>query len=200
MSSTGLSAPEASRLAHLEKIVESGINASREAGEALLEIRDKNLYRSNHESFRDYVEKRWSCGKAYANRLISAAETRERIMAKVSDKQVAKDMGERQLRELTNVPDKKLDAVMSRAMEIAKGEGKSSPVAAMLKKARNEIAPSKPVIPPAPVGATCQMDPAAEKSKAKIPDLIRKLRFQLGNIGKIRKWDAILDQILEDCK
>jgi hypothetical protein len=45
-----------------------------EVGLALLEIRDRRLYRLTHSSFATYCEERWQFSETYGTRLIQAAE------------------------------------------------------------------------------------------------------------------------------
>lgn len=64
----------------LEAAVQNGLSYWREAADALLQIRDKKLYRlSNFSSFKSYVETRWSMAHTYAYRLIQATETAAEI-------------------------------------------------------------------------------------------------------------------------
>jgi protein gp37 len=62
-------------LATLEGIIERGQQAFIEVGNALLEIRDRRLYREQgFATFEDYCRKRWNWGRHYVNRQIAAAE------------------------------------------------------------------------------------------------------------------------------
>jgi len=64
---------ERSRLQELEEVLERDLQAFYRVGEALLEIRDTNLYKQTHKTFEDYCSARWSMKRNYANKLISAA-------------------------------------------------------------------------------------------------------------------------------
>lgn len=58
-----------------ERVLEHHFGTFKQAGEALLVIRDKRLYRENHASFDIYCRDRWGMSKTQANRLIAAAQT-----------------------------------------------------------------------------------------------------------------------------
>ena len=62
------------RLAVLEKTIARGKKTFIEVGLALAEIRDLRLYRREYSGFNEYCQKKWGWGKAYAYRLIDAAE------------------------------------------------------------------------------------------------------------------------------
>src|SRR5579859_6827494 len=71
---TALSPAEARALARLESIVDRGKETFRDVALALLEIRDRKLYRASGESFREYCRRRFDFGQAYSYRLAAAAE------------------------------------------------------------------------------------------------------------------------------
>ena len=62
------------RLLELESVIESGLKAFIEVGNALLEIRDSKLYRQDYKTFEDYCRKRWSMSYRRAAQLMDAAE------------------------------------------------------------------------------------------------------------------------------
>lgn len=65
-------APARGRLVELEAIIERGVRAFKDAGAALVEIRDSRLYRDNYVTFEDYCRARWNLGRSQAYRLIDA--------------------------------------------------------------------------------------------------------------------------------
>lgn len=75
---------ESSRLVQLESLIETGRSTFLEVGAALLEIRDRRLYRVEHDTFAAYCRKRWGFGKSQAYRLIQAAVESE--MSPMGDK------------------------------------------------------------------------------------------------------------------
>lgn len=83
------------------EVCESSIDALRvafwTAGRALQIVRDGRLYRSDHASFDDYVEKRWDMQRSYAHKLIRAWP----LAAKLHP--LAPSINEGQIRELLPV-------------------------------------------------------------------------------------------------
>ena len=75
---------ESSRLVQLESVIETGRSTFLEVGAALLEIRDRRLYRVEHNTFAAYCRERWWFGKSQAYRLIQAAVEYE--MSPMGDK------------------------------------------------------------------------------------------------------------------
>lgn len=68
-----LSAAEQRRLQRLEAVVERGLGAFVEVALALVEIRDRRLYRTSHGSFERYVEERFQIARRTAYGYIEAA-------------------------------------------------------------------------------------------------------------------------------
>ncbi len=60
-------------LAELEARIEHGLDTFVDVGLALLEIRDRRLYRESHATFEDYCRERWAFTRRRANQLIGAA-------------------------------------------------------------------------------------------------------------------------------
>ena len=83
-------------LGRLERLVDAGLSTFVEVGEALLEIRDRRLYRATHKSFGIYCQERWGLGRAHAHRLIASSQV-VRVLSPVGDV----PENERQARELT---------------------------------------------------------------------------------------------------
>jgi hypothetical protein len=67
-----LSPAEEADLATCEVALDNLRLAFAAAGKALQVIRDARLYRATHDTFEDYVERRWGMGKSQAYRLIEA--------------------------------------------------------------------------------------------------------------------------------
>jgi hypothetical protein len=66
--------PAGGALAECEAIVERGLRAFVEVGEALQRIRDERLYRDVHGTFEAYCRERWGLTPQHGGRLIAAAE------------------------------------------------------------------------------------------------------------------------------
>jgi hypothetical protein len=69
-----LSVTEMNALAQHEETIARNINSFVECGNALLEIRDKKLYRADFVDFHVYCRERWNIGRAHAYRLMEAAD------------------------------------------------------------------------------------------------------------------------------
>lgn len=73
-----------------------------EMATALLRIRDEKLYREGYKTFQEYCEVRWGYKKSHAHRLMSAAETLQRLER--SPIGVIAPQNEAQIRPLTKLP------------------------------------------------------------------------------------------------
>ncbi len=69
-----LSIEERNRLTDLEKVIEAKLGDFFEVGSALMEIKQKKLFRSTHDNFDKYCQTHWGMGRSYANKLIECAE------------------------------------------------------------------------------------------------------------------------------
>jgi hypothetical protein len=65
---------EAEHLNNLEAIVQRGLDADLEVGNALAEINDTWLYRATHPTFEAYLRERWGISRTRGDQLIQAAE------------------------------------------------------------------------------------------------------------------------------
>lgn len=70
---------ETRHLQALERRVAAGLQSFREVGEALLEIRDKRLFRMTHTSFDLYCSERWGIERSRAYQLMGAAQVYEAL-------------------------------------------------------------------------------------------------------------------------
>ena len=66
-----------SSLRELELRIERGLETFVDVGEALMEIKERKLYKESHTSFDTYCRERWGFRKRYGNRLIAAANMAE---------------------------------------------------------------------------------------------------------------------------
>jgi hypothetical protein len=90
-----LTAVEQADLARCETTIEKGYQAFIEVGAALIEVRDKKLYRVQYPTFADYIEQRWKISRSRAYQLITAG-----LLSTQVDIQ-----NERQARELNRLPE-----------------------------------------------------------------------------------------------
>lgn len=110
-----LTTTEQNRLLVLENIITTGEQTFIRVGQALLEIREKRLYRKDHSNFDDYVQSKWFKGKSWATRMISAAVVAESL----PEKMVPMVTTERVARALVNVPSEK----RAKVLEVAAKNG-----------------------------------------------------------------------------
>ncbi len=61
-----LTSSEATRLAELEEQISSGLATFVAVGQALLEVRDRRLYRQTHATFEAYCRERWGIGRSHS--------------------------------------------------------------------------------------------------------------------------------------
>lgn len=125
---TSLSTTETTRLAELLTIIQNGV---RDVGEALIEIRDKKLYRAESKSFEEFCAKNLHMGRAHAYRLI---EYHEMKMSPIGDK-IA---NEGQAREVARVKPEKRARVVREAAARAEEEGKPMAARHIAAAAREE--------------------------------------------------------------
>jgi hypothetical protein len=69
------------RLTELEAVVDRGLQTFVEVGLALATIRDEQLYRATHSSFRAYLEQRWNVGQPWAYSRMYASQVALAITA-----------------------------------------------------------------------------------------------------------------------
>jgi hypothetical protein len=70
-----LNIEESHELERCEVVIKQGLQTFIEVGQALMTIKEKQLYRINFKTFEDYCIEKWAITKTQANRLIQASET-----------------------------------------------------------------------------------------------------------------------------
>jgi len=96
-----LTAIEYDELVEHEKTISRGLHTFIEVGEALQEIRDKRLYRTEFQSFEGYCKLKWGMGSKYAYRLIGGAEVAGNLVSSIGDTALpAKEAHTRELSKL----------------------------------------------------------------------------------------------------
>jgi hypothetical protein len=113
-----LSVAESKRLVELEGRIQRGFATFIEVGEALMEIRDSRLYRSEYVTFEDYCRKQWKMSRPRVYQLIGATKVTTRLSTMVDKTPTF----ERQVRPLTKLPVDEQPAIWNRAVEIAEGK------------------------------------------------------------------------------
>ena len=111
MSGEIISIEESRDLVRLETIIMNGLQTFVEVGEALANIRDRKLYRIEHETFQDYLSNKRKISRIHAFRLIQASET-VKLLPKGN-----KPTTERQARPLTKLPPEERAAAWSAAVK-----------------------------------------------------------------------------------
>jgi hypothetical protein len=121
-----LATTEVARLTELEHVIERGLETFIEVGQALMEIRERKLYRETHRTFEEYVKARWSMSGRRARHLISAAKIGT----------VVPVANESQARAFPSDADRKaIESVWGLATKLAKEED-TEVTAALIKEAR----------------------------------------------------------------
>lgn len=115
---TALTQTEQQRLQELETVVERGLKAFVEVGNALMEIRESRLYRAQYSTFDEYCQERWGFTAERARLYMRGSE----VMAHLSETPTMVGVlpaNERQIRPLTKLdPDEQIE-VWEMAVETA---------------------------------------------------------------------------------
>ena len=115
---SALSLTEQREFTDCEAIIEKGWETFVEVGRALARIRDKKLYRSEHDTFEAYCREKWQYAKSHVYRLIGAAEVLT-CLSPIGDIPVPSH--EAQVRPLIGLEPEKALAAWKRAVEKAHG-------------------------------------------------------------------------------
>jgi len=81
-----LNSLERTKLRKAEKTIRNGQQTFLDVGNALIVIRDGNLFRETHKSFKAYCRDKWGFEDRYARRLISGAEVVKRLESTVQSR------------------------------------------------------------------------------------------------------------------
>src|SRR5262249_16640067 len=79
-----------SRLQELEVVIERGVKAFIEVGNALLEIREKRLYKEKYPTFEEYLDQRWGLKRQRGYELMEAAQIATAV-SEISDIRVERE-------------------------------------------------------------------------------------------------------------
>jgi hypothetical protein len=131
-----LSAKERQALSTAEATIEGGLGTFVEVGTALLQIRDKKLYRESHRTFEDYCGERWGMSRRYAYNQIEAAEICAQLRTPPANEAVT-----RELAPLKDNP-KAMQAALARATN---GNGKPTAKAVRQAVLYQQIGPQSDV-------------------------------------------------------
>jgi hypothetical protein len=147
----GLTFCEREELKECEKSIAMGLGTFFEVGNALLTIRQKQLYRITHATFESYCMEKWQIGRSYASRMIGAAE---RVLLLRAQTKVAPPVNECQIRPFLRLPPEQFPQAWRRAAERSDGRTITGKFAQAIV---DEISPPKAVprevkmpVPPPP--------------------------------------------------
>ena len=162
---------ETARLTELEGAIDSGLKTFLDVGRALKEINDGKLYRDTTDSFEKYVNQRFNVGRAYAYRLMSAAEVDETLgVSPIGDK---RPINETQFRELAKVKKDRVCEVWQKAVEAAERSGEAVTAKLIKNTVEKSVADETHEQPYAPEGeplpARFQSDEALDEEEE--PDI-----------------------------
>jgi hypothetical protein len=116
-SALAASKPETSqRLAQLEQIIAAGRQSFYDVGNALLEIRDSELYKPGYRSLEEYCLAKWGFGRSQAYRLMDAAEK----LSPNGEIPVGEILKESHARALLALPQEKRESARKAATQAAK--------------------------------------------------------------------------------
>lgn len=117
MTDSIITAAELHQLAEHEAVIERGIKTFYEVGVALSEIRNRRLYREDHDTFEAYCQQRWNISRPRAYELMQAAQ----VVSGMPDTLPAPTSA-RQASELARVPVAERTAVWQETLERTAGK------------------------------------------------------------------------------
>jgi hypothetical protein len=117
---SSLTIQETADFERLNALAKGGWKTFLEVGAALVEVRDRGLFRANYQSFSDYCKLELGCSKAYAYSLMGSAEVHKQLSA-IADFKII-PVNEAQCRALLPVAADKRPEVLKKAVVMA-GEG-----------------------------------------------------------------------------
>jgi hypothetical protein len=111
--------PDGRTLAYYEQIIAEGLRTFIAVGQALLAIRDQQLYRPSYPTFEFYVHERWQMSRPRAYQLMDAAQVVDAVSTTVD----ILPTNEAQARPLTRLPPEQQRKVWREAVETASASG-----------------------------------------------------------------------------
>ena len=115
-----LNSLERTNLRNAEKVIEKGQQTFLDVGNALIEIRDGNLFRETHKTFKTYCREKWGFEDSRARQLIGGAERAKRLES-VTRVTLLPPTGEKQLRPLARLPEDQQGDAWADAVDAAGG-------------------------------------------------------------------------------
>jgi hypothetical protein len=155
-----LTAAEQAELAECEAVVKRLWPSFLQVGEALLRIRDRRLYRGNHETFEAFCREKFRFSRPHASRLLNAASVVQALAQEERWKPLSPtgDMmlpdSERQVRALLTIESKDRPAAWLQAVELAGGGPVTAPLPkealapfkkTVVRRSRSRLTPMAPI-------------------------------------------------------
>jgi len=163
---------EHERVQELEQIVRAGLKTFAEVGMALLEIRDRRLYRDEHSSFEAYCKEQFGFSRQRGHQMIEAAQVSTMVAIP----------NERQARELVPLLDD--PPALREALAEASADGPAT--AAKIKTAVEKRAPRAPRVPAEVVALPEQLTLEFE-----VDDRVHRWRAAASDAGmELEEWAA----------
>jgi protein gp37/ribosomal protein L12E/L44/L45/RPP1/RPP2 len=122
LSKDTLTTSERARFDELEAVIQDGLDAFIEVGNALAEVKEERLWREDYDSWNDYTQERWELAGSTAYQRIHAAQTNGRL----KEADVKPPSSTRANYELRDVPDADLPEALERARKIGNGNATAS--------------------------------------------------------------------------
>lgn len=113
-----LTKDESNALAVAETVIARGLRTFNEVGQALLAVRDGQLYRADFPTFEAYCSQRWQISRPRAYELMAAAT----VVSAIADKGLPLPSNEGQARELARVPEAQRAEVWRETIERTEGK------------------------------------------------------------------------------
>jgi hypothetical protein len=129
-----LSLDEQAELARLETVIEKGLETFFEVGSALLDIREKRLYRQSHSTFADYCRERWTLSASYAHQLIDSVEVVNDLRKSARADFQTLPKTEKVVRPLVNLTTEDRQTVWAQSCQKANGHPTAEQVAQTVKE------------------------------------------------------------------
>jgi len=108
---------ERTTLRNCERVLARGVETFREVGEALAQIRDEQLFRATHDSFKAYCKDKWDFSDSRARQLIGGAK-KAKLVESVTR---VTPSDEKRTRPLNRLPESEQPKVWLDAVEMAGG-------------------------------------------------------------------------------
>ena len=132
-----LSVIEQDELQRLEAVIAKGLETFFEVGCALLDIREKRLYRQSHPTFADYCRGRWNLSASYSHRLIDSVEIVNDLRKSPIGEFQTLPQTENVVRPLVNLSPEERQTVWAEACQEANGH----PTAQQVEQTVNKVVP-----------------------------------------------------------